>query len=73
MSHKEVLYRFDYGPKREIILDIVSSNIEACEQLIKYTANKDDKEALEKEIAELKMALGLTPSSIDDYMTMIHQ
>jgi hypothetical protein len=39
--------------------DIISAELEACERLLKYTAEKTDEEAIKKEIAELKMALDL--------------
>ena len=39
--------------------DIISAQIEACERLLKYRTDDDDKEAIEKEIVELKMALDL--------------
>ena len=39
--------------------DLIASEIEACERLLKYTADKSDREAIEKEISELKMALDL--------------
>jgi hypothetical protein len=39
--------------------DIISAELEACERLLKYTADKEDEETIKKEIAELKMALDL--------------
>ena len=39
--------------------DIVSAQLEACERLLKYAADQNDKYALEHEIKELKMALDL--------------
>jgi hypothetical protein len=39
--------------------DIMSAQIEACERLLKYRTDEDDKAAIEKEIVELKMALVL--------------
>lgn len=39
--------------------DIISSELEACERLLKYTTEKADEETIKKEIAELKMALDL--------------
>ena len=39
--------------------DITSAELEACERLLKYTADKADEETIKKEIAELKMALDL--------------
>lgn len=41
--------------------DIVSAQLEACERLLKYARDQTDKNAIEKEIAELKMALDLMP------------
>lgn len=37
--------------------DIVSAQLEACDKLLKYAADEDDRTALEREIKELKMAL----------------
>jgi hypothetical protein len=39
--------------------DIVSAQLEACERLMKYAAEQNDRAALEQEIKELKMALDL--------------
>jgi hypothetical protein len=39
--------------------DIISAELEACERLLKYTVDKADEETINKEIAELKMALDL--------------
>jgi hypothetical protein len=39
--------------------DIISAELEACERLLKYTADKADEGTIKKEIAELKMALDL--------------
>jgi hypothetical protein len=41
--------------------DIISSELEACENLLKHTADKADRKSVEIEIAELKMALDLMP------------
>ena len=35
--------------------DIISSELEACENLLKHTADKADRKSVEIEIAELKM------------------
>jgi hypothetical protein len=43
--------------KKDIMLD----QIEACEQLLKYTTDEADKSAIIKEIAQLKMTLDLLP------------
>jgi hypothetical protein len=39
--------------------DIIYSEIEACQRLLKYTKDKVDKRIIEKEITGLKMALDL--------------
>ena len=39
--------------------DILISEIQACERLLKYTSEENDKIILENEIAELKLALDL--------------
>ncbi|HYT03210.1 MAG TPA: hypothetical protein VEL70_09880 [Candidatus Acidoferrum sp.] len=39
--------------------DIIYAELEACEKLLKYTLEEDDKKTIESEIAELKMALDL--------------
>ena len=39
--------------------DIISAEIEACNGLSKYTRDELDKKVIEREIAELKMALDL--------------
>jgi hypothetical protein len=39
--------------------DIILSEIQACERLLKYTRDENDKITLENEIAELKLALDL--------------
>jgi hypothetical protein len=39
--------------------DIILSEIQACERLLKYTRDENDKIVLEKEIAELKLALDM--------------
>jgi hypothetical protein len=41
--------------KKEIIIE----QIKACENLLKYTNNKNDSLALENEITELKLALNI--------------
>jgi hypothetical protein len=40
--------------------DIILSEIQACERLLKYTSDDNDKIILEKEIAELKLPLDLS-------------
>jgi len=39
--------------------DIILSEIQACERLLKYTTDEFDKAIVEKEIAELKLTLDL--------------
>jgi hypothetical protein len=39
--------------------DIIYAELQACERLLKYTAEKADEQTIKKEIAELKMALDL--------------
>jgi hypothetical protein len=39
--------------------DIILSEIQACERLLKYTRDENDKITLENEIPELKLALDL--------------
>jgi hypothetical protein len=41
--------------------DIISSELEVGESLLKRTADKSDRQAIESEITELKMALDLMP------------
>ena len=48
-------YHNCYINKKEIIIE----QIKACENLLKYTNNKHDSLALEKEISLLKLALGI--------------
>jgi hypothetical protein len=39
--------------------DIISAELEACERLLKHTADEIDKNIIETEITELKMTLDL--------------
>jgi hypothetical protein len=39
--------------------DLMTAQLEACIKLIKYATDEDDKNAVEKEINELKMTLDL--------------
>jgi hypothetical protein len=39
--------------------DIILSEIQACERLLKYTRDENDKLTVEKEVAELKLTLDL--------------
>ena len=41
--------------------DIMIAELEACERLLKYAADESDRIILEKEIADLKLALDLIP------------
>jgi hypothetical protein len=41
--------------------DIIYSEIQACQSLLRYTKDKVDKKVIEKEITGLKMALDLMP------------
>jgi hypothetical protein len=43
--------------KKDIMLD----QIQACERLLKYTTDENDKSAIIKEIAQLRMTLDLLP------------
>jgi hypothetical protein len=39
--------------------DLITAQLEACSKLVKYATDEDDKNAVEKEINELKMVLDL--------------
>lgn len=41
--------------------DIIEAQIQACERLLKYATNEPERRVVEKEIAELKLALDLMP------------
>jgi hypothetical protein len=41
--------------------DIISSELEACENLLKRTTDEPDRQAIESEITGLKMTLDLMP------------
>ena len=41
--------------------DIISSELEACESLLKHTSDESDRQNIESEITGLKMALDLMP------------
>jgi hypothetical protein len=41
--------------------DIIASELEACESLLKRTTDESDQQAIESEIIELKMTLDLMP------------
>jgi hypothetical protein len=40
-------------------MDILISEIEACEKLLKYTKNQVERNVMEKEISDVKLALEL--------------
>ena len=60
-SNRQVLYAFSdnlevlFLDKKEMILN----QIRACEKLLKYALDNDDRKAVEKEIDELKSSLDL--------------
>jgi hypothetical protein len=39
--------------------DLINAQLEACNKLIKYASDEDDRSAVEKEINELRMTLDL--------------
>jgi hypothetical protein len=39
--------------------DLIIAQLEACNKLIKYASDEDDRNAVEKEINELRMTLDL--------------
>ncbi len=39
--------------------DIIIAEIEACERLLKYVSTESDRQAVQKELLELRMALDL--------------
>ena len=41
--------------------DIICAELKACEKLLKFTSDPEDRKAIESEIADLKMALDLMP------------
>ena len=60
-ENRRVSYAFSHS-YHDLCLDkkeIVSAQLEACERLLKYAADQNDRTALEQEIKELKMALDL--------------
>jgi len=60
---KRVSYAFNQSyhdlcmDKKEILI----AEFEACERLLNYTTDADDKEILQKELAELRQVLDLMP------------
>lgn len=58
---RRISYAFSQG-YHDLCLDkkdIISAQLEACERLLKYAVDQNDRAALEQEIKELKMALDL--------------
>lgn len=58
---KKISYSFTQ-PEHALSLDkkdILISEIEACERLLKYAGDELEKQAIEKELSELRMALDL--------------
>lgn len=58
---RRISYAFSQG-YHDLCLDkkdIISAQLEACERLMKYAADQNDRVALEQEIKELKLALDL--------------
>ncbi len=62
MNKQKVTYVFS-GDSHSLCRDkkdIIESEIEACDVLLKYTTSESEREIIEKEIAELKTAVDLT-------------
>lgn len=58
---RKISYAFSQG-YHDLCLDkkdIISAQLEACERLLKYAIEQNDRDALDQEIKELKMALDL--------------
>lgn len=58
---QRVIYSFT-SPEHALGMDkkaIIMAEIEACERLLKYVSDESERKAVEKEIAELRMALDL--------------
>jgi hypothetical protein len=62
MNKQKVTYAFsgDFHSLCRDKKDIVESEIEACDVLLKHTINESEREIIEKEIIELKTAFDLT-------------
>jgi hypothetical protein len=60
-SRQKVAYAFSTEPHSLCMdkKDVLEAQINACERLLKYTKDVSEKSTVEKEIAELKMALDL--------------
>jgi hypothetical protein len=39
--------------------DLINAQLDACNKLVKYATDEDDRKAVEREISELKMTLDL--------------
>jgi hypothetical protein len=61
MNKQKVTYAFseDFHSLCRDKKDIIHSEIEACEKLLKYASNESEGETIQKEISELKTALDL--------------
>ncbi len=61
MNKEKVTYAFseDFHSLCRDKKDIINSEIEACEKLLKYASNESEGETIQKEISELKTALDL--------------
>jgi hypothetical protein len=58
---RKISYAFSQG-YHDLCLDkkdFISAQLEACERLLKYAIEQNDRAALDQEIKELKMALDL--------------
>jgi hypothetical protein len=60
-SRQNVAYAFSAEPHSMCMdkKDILEAQVDACERLLKYTKDASERLTVEKEIAELKMALDL--------------
>jgi hypothetical protein len=58
---RQVTYAFSSEPHSLCMdkKDVLEAQINACEKLLKYTKDASEKSTIEKEIAELRMALDL--------------
>jgi hypothetical protein len=62
-KEKKVTYSFIDDPHGLCIdkKNIIYAEVEACERLLKYTADKTEEQTIKKEIDDLKMTLDLMP------------
>jgi hypothetical protein len=60
-NKRKVTYSFVSGSHSLCLdrKDLITGQLEACRKLVKYATDEDDKNAVEKEINELIMALDL--------------